>query len=112
LAPPSQHWIFALLILRDTKINMKIRSNFYLDTNRLDALKELAKHEETSISDLVREGIDRVISERMNSPKRERNALRENVQAFMDRYAGTGPESSLEEIDALVRPSKRKPAKV
>ncbi len=91
---------------------MKIRSNFYLDTNRLEALKELAKHEETSISDLVREGIDRVITERLNNPKHERNALRENLQAFITRYAGMGPESSLDDIDSLVRDSKRKPAKV
>ncbi len=86
---------------------MKIRSNFYLDTDRLDALKQLAKSEETSISDLVREGIDRVISERMNCPRRERNELRTNLQAFLQRYAGTGPERSLEEIEELVSDADR-----
>ena len=90
---------------------MKIRSNFYLDTNRINALKELAKNEETSISDLVREGIDRVITERLNNPNHERDALRGNLQAFMTRYAGMGPESTLEEIDSLVRASKPEPVK-
>lgn len=91
---------------------MKIRSNFYLDSNRLEALKQLAKSEETSISDLVREGIDRVISERMNRPGRERNELRANLQAFLRRYAGTGPERSLEEIEELASDPDRKQARV
>ena len=86
---------------------MKTRSNFYLDTDRLDALKKLATTEETRISDLVREGIDRVISERMNKPIRERNELRANLQAFLERYADGGPERSLEEIEALVSDSER-----
>ena len=89
---------------------MKTRSNFYLDTDRLEALKKLAAAEETSISDLVREGIDRVISERMNNPQRDRNVLRANLQVFLERYAGTGPERSLEEIEDLVSESGRKPA--
>lgn len=91
---------------------MKTRSNFYLDTDRLEALKKLAHTEETSISDLVREGIDRVISERMNKPPRERAKLRENLQAFLERYADTGPERSLEEIEDLVSDSERPHATV
>jgi hypothetical protein len=87
---------------------MKIRSNFYLDSNRIDALKELARREDTSISNLVREGIDRVISERLNNPVRERDVLRTNLQTFLDRHAGKGPAKSPEEIDKLIRGSKRK----
>jgi len=43
----------------------------------------------------------------MNTPKRERNELRANLQAFLERYAGTGPERSLEEIEDLVSDSER-----
>jgi len=81
---------------------MKIRSNFYLDSSRLEALKHLADSEETSISNLVREGIDRVIFARMNEPRRERHELRANLEAFLQRHAGTGPNRTVDEIEELV----------
>jgi hypothetical protein len=84
-----------------------IRSNFYLDTDRLSALKALAANEETSISDLVREGIDRVITERLNNPRRDRTALRENLHEFLTRYAGSDPGLTEDEIDSLVKPQAR-----
>jgi hypothetical protein len=80
----------------------KTRSNFYVDNARIKALKQLAAVEETSISELVREGIDRVISERMNRPPKERTELRMNMEAFLQEYAGSGPERTLEEIENLV----------
>jgi Arc/MetJ-type ribon-helix-helix transcriptional regulator len=80
----------------------KTRSNFYVDKNRIKALKQLAAEEETSISELVREGIDRVISERMNRQPGERAELRAKVEAFFLQYAGSGPERSDEEIEDLV----------
>ncbi|HEV3157709.1 MAG TPA: ribbon-helix-helix protein, CopG family [Candidatus Baltobacteraceae bacterium] len=89
---------------------MKIRSNFYVDSKRMEALKHLAQSEETSVSDLVREGIDRVISERMNQPPRERAELRASLESFLRRYVGSGPERSLEEIEALVSASEVKNA--
>jgi hypothetical protein len=84
-----------------------IRSNFYLDVDRLSALKALAVNEETSISDLVREGIDRVITERLNNPRRDRVALRQNLDEFLTRYAGSEPGLTENEIDDLVKPQTR-----
>ena len=81
---------------------MKTRSNFYVDSERLRALRKMADTEETSVSDLVREGIDRVIADRMARPKRERSELRTKLEAFLERYADTGPERLLEEIENLV----------
>ena len=85
----------------------QIRSNFYLDTERLNALKTLATREETSVSDLVREGIDRVITDRLNSPKRDRDTLREGLQQFLARYAGSEPGLTEDEIDDLVVPQSK-----
>jgi hypothetical protein len=82
----------------------QIRSNFYLDTDRLSALKALANNEETSISDLVREGIDRVITERLNNPRSDRGALRENLHEFLTRYASSEPGLTEDEINDLVKP--------
>jgi hypothetical protein len=83
----------------------QIRSNFYLDTERLGALKALAAREETSISDLVREGIDRVITDRLKRPKRDRDTLRANLQEFLARYTGTRSGLTDEELDELVVPN-------
>jgi FixJ family two-component response regulator len=85
----------------------QIRSNFYLDTQRLDALKALAAREETSVSDLVREGIDRVITDRLNNPKRDRDTLRANLQSFLARHAGAHLGLSQDDIDDLVVPKSR-----
>ena len=38
---------------------------------------------------------------------RERNELRANLQAFLERYADGGTERSLEEIEDLVSDSER-----
>jgi hypothetical protein len=52
-------------------------------------------------SDLVRQGIDRVIRERMRG-KPDRAALRAALSEFLRRYAGKGPHRSQEEIEDLV----------
>jgi hypothetical protein len=86
----------------EDSMKTKTRSNFYVDKTRIKALKQLAAEEETSISELVREGIDRVISERMNRQPGERAELRAKVEAFLLQYAGSEPECSDEEIEDLV----------
>lgn len=73
---------------------MKNHTNSYCDNDR--------------ISDLVRQGIDRAISKRMNGPKGERKEFRANLQAFLTRYAGSGAERSLQEIEELVSDSTRR----
>jgi 1,6-anhydro-N-acetylmuramate kinase len=85
----------------------QVRSNFYLDTQRLDALKALAAREETSVSDLVREGIDRVITHRLNNPKRDRDTMRANLQQFLARHTGARTRLTESEIDDLVLPKTK-----
>lgn len=77
------------------------RTNFYVDDERLTALKHVAATEKSSVSDLVREGIDRVIRERMRG-RPDRAKLRDDLQAFLRKYAGTGPKSTESEIEELV----------
>jgi Arc/MetJ-type ribon-helix-helix transcriptional regulator len=77
------------------------RTNFYVDDERLAALKLVSTTERVSVSDLVREGIDRVIRERMHG-KPDRATLRADLQEFLRRYAGKGPKRAPEEIEDLV----------
>ena len=77
------------------------RTNFYVDDERLEALKHVAMTERVSVSDLVREGIDRVIRERMHG-KPDRATLRADLQEYLRRYAGKGPYRAQEEIEDLV----------
>ncbi len=68
------------------------RTNFYVDDERLAALKLVSTTERVSVSDLVREGIDRVIRERMHG-KPDRATLRADLQEFLRRYAGKGTKA-------------------
>ena len=77
------------------------RTNFYVDDERLAALKHVSMTEHVSVSDLVREGIDRVIRERMHG-KPDRATLRADLQEFLRRFTGTGPKRAPEEIEDLV----------
>jgi len=77
------------------------RTNFYVDDERLTALKHVAATEKSSVSDLVREGIDRVIRERMRG-RPDRARLRDDLQAFLRKYTGKGPKSTESEIEDLV----------
>lgn len=77
------------------------RTNFYVDDERLEALKHVATTEHVSVSDLVREGIDRVIRERMNG-KPDRAALRADLHAYLEKYAGKGPKRTFEENEQLI----------
>ena len=52
-------------------------------------------------SDLIRNGIDRVIRERMRG-KPDRAALARGLSEFLGRYAGKGPHRTQEEIEELV----------
>jgi Arc/MetJ-type ribon-helix-helix transcriptional regulator len=77
------------------------RTNFYVDDERLEALKHVATAERISVSDLVREGIDRVIRERMRG-KPDRAALRADLEEYLRRNVGKGPHRAQEEIEDLV----------
>ncbi len=77
------------------------RTNFYVDDERLEALKHVATTEQVSVSDLVREGIDRVIRERMRG-KPDRAALRADLQAYLEKYAGTGSKRSPRENERRI----------
>ena len=77
------------------------RTNFYVDTERLEALKHVATTESVSVSDLVREGIDRVIRERMHG-KPDRATLRADLKEYLRRYTGTAPRRAQEEIEDLI----------
>lgn len=77
------------------------RTNFYVDDERLTALKHVAATEHSSVSDLVREGIDRVIRERMRRPP-DRAKLRADLHAYLEKYAGSGAKRTEDEIEDLV----------
>jgi hypothetical protein len=77
----------------------KQRVNYYVDLERHDALRSVASMEDTSISDLVREGIDRVIADRMNNPRPDRAVLRDQLKAFLERYADSVPALANDESE-------------
>ena len=77
------------------------RTNFYVDDERIEALKHVATTEHVSVSDLVREGIDRVIRERMRG-KPDRAALRADLQAYLAKYAGKGPRRTPDENEKRI----------
>ena len=90
----------------------KQRTNVYLDPEDTALLKKVAKHELVPAAVLIREGIERVIEDRLNNPRRDKALLRAELRAFLDRHAGKGPELSVEEVDAIVRAKRRRRAKV
>jgi len=80
---------------------MKVRTNFYVSQDRLDALKMLAKDERTNVSDLVREAIDAILKQRLERP-RPSESLDAKIQKFLDQYVGSSLLSSDEEIDETI----------
>jgi Arc/MetJ-type ribon-helix-helix transcriptional regulator len=78
------------------------RANFFVDDKRLEALKHVAATERVSTAELVREGIDRVIRDRMRNPRNERVKLQADLEAYLKKYAGTGPSVTENEIDDIV----------
>jgi tRNA splicing ligase len=84
------------------------RQNFYVHDKQLEALKHVAVLERVSIADLVREGIDRVIRDRVNNPHNERVQLQADLEAYLEKYAGKGKHRTDAEIDALVDEARGK----
>lgn len=80
----------------------RIRSNFYLDSGRITVLKHIANREETSVSNLIRESIDRLVAERLRGTPSDREKLRADFDEFVKRWSGTGPGRTLAEIEDLV----------
>lgn len=78
------------------------RQNFFVDDERLEALKHVATAERVSLAELVREGIDRVIRDRMRNPRTERAQLRADLESYLEKYAGKGRDRTEDEIDELV----------
>jgi Arc/MetJ-type ribon-helix-helix transcriptional regulator len=78
------------------------RANFFVDDKRLDALKHVADRERVSVAELVREGIDRVIRDRMRNPRNERAQLQADLDAYLKKYAGKGRARTDAEIDEIV----------
>lgn len=86
------------------------RHNFYVDEQRMEKLRKLASVQDASVSDLVREAIDMLIADRMESPlpsQRERDA---KFEAFIARYARSRPhrDRATDEatLDAIARERK------
>jgi Arc/MetJ-type ribon-helix-helix transcriptional regulator len=77
------------------------RHNFYVDDERILALKLVAEAEHSSISDLVREGIDRVIRERVKGPT-DRAQLRSELDAFLAKHEGKAASRTVEQIEDLI----------
>ena len=93
----------------DGAANVK-RANFFVDDKRLQALKHVAATERVSIAELVREGIDRVIRDRMKNPRSERAQLKAGLDAYLQKYAGKGRSRTDEEIEEIVTEARGKRA--
>ena len=63
----------------------KIRTNLYLDQEKLEVLKILAVAERSNVSDLVREAIDRIISDRMKQSGPNLPAARQLFNELLER---------------------------
>jgi hypothetical protein len=92
--------------LSDGAANVK-RANFFVDDRQLEALKHVATMERVSIAELVREGIDRVIRDRIKNPRNERAQLKADLDTFLRKYAGKGRQRTDEEIDDIVTEARR-----
>ncbi len=77
------------------------RHNFHIDDPRIEALSQVAQAEGKSTSDLIREGIDRVIQDRLNKPS-DRAQLRADFNAFLVKHAGKYQGPPDEDIEELV----------
>lgn len=84
------------------------RANFFVDDKQLQALKHVAATERVSIAELVREGIDRVIRDRVHSSRNERAQLKADLDTYLRKYAGKGRERTDEEIDDIVTEARGK----
>jgi hypothetical protein len=84
------------------------RANFFVDDKQLQALKHVATTERVSIAELVREGIDRVIRDRIKNPHGERVQLRADLDAYLRKYAGKGQGRADREIDDIVTEARGK----
>jgi len=67
------------------------RHNFYVDLERMTMLRKLAAAQNVTVSGLIREAIDLVISERMNNPRPSLEERRAEFDVFVERYAGSQP---------------------
>ncbi|HEY6237193.1 MAG TPA: hypothetical protein VIW69_18970 [Candidatus Elarobacter sp.] len=84
------------------------RANFFVDDKQLQALKLVATTERVSVAELVREGIDRLIHDRMKNPRGERAQLKADLDAYLRKYAGKGKSRTDEEIDDIVTEARGK----
>jgi Arc/MetJ-type ribon-helix-helix transcriptional regulator len=84
------------------------RANFFVDDKQLQALKLVATTERVSVAELVREGIDRLIHDRMKNPRGERAQLKADLDAYLRKYAGKGKQRTDEEIDDIVTEARGK----
>ncbi len=84
------------------------RANFFVDDKQLQALKHVAATERVSIAELVREGIDRVIRDRIRNSRSERVQLKADLDTYLRKYAAKGRERTDEEIDDIVTEARGK----
>ena len=84
------------------------RANFFVDDKRLRALKHVATTERVSVAELVREGIDRVIRDRIKNPRSERAQLQADLDTYLQKYAGKGQARTDEEIEEIVTEARGK----
>lgn len=84
------------------------RANFFVDDKQLQALRHVAATERVSIAELVREGIDRVIRDRIRNSRSERVQLKADLDTYLRKYAAKGRERTDEEIDDIVTEARRK----
>ena len=75
------------------------RANFYVDERRLKALKHLAVSEDSSVAELVREGIDLLLVSRAGNL--DRDDWRERLQAIVSEvHAGVPRNIPMTEVEA------------
>ena len=77
----------------------KIRTNLYLDRDKLEVLKVLAVAEQSNVSDIVREAIDRVIADRMKERGPDLPSARKRFNALLERVGKRIESASESEVE-------------
>lgn len=76
------------------------RTNLFIERDRLEALKIVADRENTNVSDLIREGIDIILRERISRPHVREDNVSAKIQRFLEKYARADSDDS--DMDELI----------
>jgi hypothetical protein len=77
------------------------RTNFFIDHDRLEALKLVAARENSNVSDLIRQAIDVILSDRIDNPRSAQIDVSTKIRGFLEKYSSQ-ESAGEDEIDDLI----------